>query len=429
TVTQSIVSNNTAGTAGGDINNGGSTATISNTLIINNQAPTGGGLGNDDEDVYSTLYLYNSTVQSNTATTGDGGGLANLNTGSVYLTNSTLSGNSANNGSGGGIYNEDWLKMLNSTMSGNSAATGGGLGFPPWWSSPWNSIQNSIFTNHTGGDCGNLTVSNATLTGSNNLIDSTTCDKGAFATSGAVINFDTTLRDNGGPTPTHALLPGSNAIDAGTGSCPDMLGSALTEDQRGFIRPVDYDGVGGAVCDIGAFEAGLDETSSATLITGQSHTFGPTRVTITQNSGDAGTVTVSRHSQPPGGGAPDSGEMPFHWRITVTGTTYNLDLTLCYTDQDLNNGNGVVEANLQMFRNTGGPTWTAVGGTVDTVNNCVTLTGVTALSSWTLGSGSPTAVSLQQVSVGTAVSPMLWLLLLGLLGITGLLLLHRHRQA
>ena len=51
------------------------------------------------------------------------------------------------------------------------------------------------------------------------------------------------LQDNGGPTSTHALLPGSLAIDAGdTADCP-------ATDQRGVSRP-HY-----ARCDAGAFEA------------------------------------------------------------------------------------------------------------------------------------------------------------------------------
>jgi hypothetical protein len=52
------------------------------------------------------------------------------------------------------------------------------------------------------------------------------------------------LADNGGPTQTHALLPGSPAIDAGDNTaCP-------ATDQRGVTRPL------GAACDIGAYEFG-----------------------------------------------------------------------------------------------------------------------------------------------------------------------------
>jgi hypothetical protein len=51
------------------------------------------------------------------------------------------------------------------------------------------------------------------------------------------------LADNGGPTMTHALLPGSVAIDV---IPADMC--EVNEDQRGKPRP------GGAMCDVGAFE-------------------------------------------------------------------------------------------------------------------------------------------------------------------------------
>jgi hypothetical protein len=53
------------------------------------------------------------------------------------------------------------------------------------------------------------------------------------------------LQDNGGPTETHALRPGSPAIDAGSLDCPPT-------DQRGEARPV-------GACDIGAFELGAEE--------------------------------------------------------------------------------------------------------------------------------------------------------------------------
>jgi hypothetical protein len=56
------------------------------------------------------------------------------------------------------------------------------------------------------------------------------------------------LAENGGWTQTHALLPGSPAIDAGGAvGCADR-------DQRGLARSQDGNSDGTAACDIGAFE-------------------------------------------------------------------------------------------------------------------------------------------------------------------------------
>ena len=72
------------------------------------------------------------------------------------------------------------------------------------------------------------------------------------------------LKNNGGPTQTHALLAGSPAIDAGDPSgCRDSQGALLATDQRGFARHVDGNNDGIARCDIGAVEFGA---GSATLV-------------------------------------------------------------------------------------------------------------------------------------------------------------------
>lgn len=57
------------------------------------------------------------------------------------------------------------------------------------------------------------------------------------------------LQDNGGPTWTHALLPGSPALDAAD------PGYSPAVDQRGITRPQDGDGLLGPRSDLGAFEA------------------------------------------------------------------------------------------------------------------------------------------------------------------------------
>ena len=61
--------------------------------------------------------------------------------------------------------------------------------------------------------------------------------------------------NNGGPTPTTALGPGSAALDAGDpAGCDSPAGGLLLADQRGLFRHADGNGDGLARCDIGAFE-------------------------------------------------------------------------------------------------------------------------------------------------------------------------------
>jgi hypothetical protein len=101
------------------------------------------------------------------------------------------------------------------------------------------------------------------------------------------------LADYGGPTLTHALLPGSPAIDAGAAGCTP------TTDQRDFSR------VGN--CDVGAFESqgfvldSLTGTPQSTVINTPFAT--PLGLTVTANEAtepvDGGLVTFT----PPGSGA------------------------------------------------------------------------------------------------------------------------------
>jgi hypothetical protein len=90
-------------------------------------------------------------------------------------------------------------------------------------------ISDNIVANSTNGDCagGGYIATNNRATGP--------CGT-------TPVKFLGPLADNGGPTLTHALLQGSNAIDAAIGDCPPT-------DQRGVARPQ------GDACDIGAYES------------------------------------------------------------------------------------------------------------------------------------------------------------------------------
>jgi CSLREA domain-containing protein len=104
------------------------------------------------------------------------------------------------------------------------------------------------------------------------------------------------LQDNGGPTFTHALLPGSPAIDVGNPTgCTDHLGATLATDQRGFFRAVDG-GIGSERCDIGAYEY-LAEIPTPTPTSTDTST--PTSTdTSTPTSTDTSTPTSTSTSTP-----------------------------------------------------------------------------------------------------------------------------------
>jgi hypothetical protein len=212
------------------------TLTLTNSMVSGNTSNnSGGGIHND----FAPVTLTNSTVSGNT-TNGSGGGIHN--SGTLTLTNSTVSGNTSNSAAGGGIYNTRTLTLTNSTVSGNTSNNWGG------------GIYNG-----------------STMTLTNILIDDGCFDGGTITSGGGNIEspgdtcgFDQAtdqvnvtggqlvlgpLQDNGGPTMTHALLPGSVAIDwIPEAMCLDAVGDPLTTDQRGEPRP------GGAMCDVGAFE-------------------------------------------------------------------------------------------------------------------------------------------------------------------------------
>ncbi|MBE2199053.1 MAG: CSLREA domain-containing protein [Anaerolinea sp.] len=415
---------------GGILQNGGS-LTIENSIVSANSKTGSAGFGGGVAHTNGTLVIRDSTLANNTSAT-SGGGLYTT-VGSADIETSTFSSNAVTGGGGGAIYSvNNTVNVVNATFNGNTITTNGGAIFVPSGSTGQITINNSTFYNNapasgTGRAIRNLgsnpTILDNTLllrgaaaaslcsgsfTASNSLANDTSCT----GTSTTITNFDTTLRDNGGPTLTHAILPGSNAIDAGNNA------TCATVDQRGLSRPVDYDLNSTVTCDIGAFERQAGETFTATVNDGDTVTFGATLTTIVDVAGGnaPGQVTVTRINQPPGGGAPDAGEMPFHVNITAaTSTGLDIDLTLCYTDWELtHNTTSVVESGLTLYRwNSALSVWEDQGvDALDTTNNCATKNNVSALSSWTLASGppEPTAVSLQSFS---ATNPATGLLLFG----------------
>ena len=239
TVTLSYVRDNNSGNFGGGIasQNEASTTIVTSSIISGNTADFGAGVSNYQGDVSVSA----STISGNRANI-EGGGVNNY-FGTSNLTNSTISGNSAI--AGGGVSNfNGQTTIFSSTIANNAAYYGSGI--INYYS------QTILASTIVAGNQNSPDVLGRFFTSAgNNLIgnrgDVTTLIDGEnndlVGTSDNPIDpLLGDLQDNGGLTPTQALLPGSPAIDRGA----DLEGI----DQRGgdFVRPV---GLGN---DIGAFE-------------------------------------------------------------------------------------------------------------------------------------------------------------------------------
>ena len=245
TVTRGVlVGNSSNGNGGAIVNSGGSLSLLQSTIKSN-----GAGLGAKGGGIYNNaaLAVNYSTISGNIAS--DGAGLANVNfsgTTAVTMLLATVSGNSASN-RGGGIYTDVGATILitDSTITANTAAAeGGGI----YRQSPV-TMEGSILAGNTAGLSGSSIFGVLTSLG-HNLIGSTAGGAGFRTDDYQNQNPHLgPLQDNGGPTFTHALLPGSLAIDA------NKPLTSTSDDQRLMPRPVDADNDGTAQADIGSYEA------------------------------------------------------------------------------------------------------------------------------------------------------------------------------
>jgi hypothetical protein len=243
TMSRNSSNGNNNNSNGGAIQNR-ATLTLTNCTLANNFAyHAGGAIFNE-----GTLTLTDCTLSGNSVTSQFGGAI-DATGNPTTLIDCTLSGNSDTTSKGGAIAAGPLTTLTNCTLSGNSAKYGGGIDV----------LSGSVTQNNTlvagntspsGPDVNGAVSSNSGFNLIGDGTGMTGITNGAngnqVGTSASPINpLLATLGNYGGPTQSLALLPGSPALDAGS----NALDGGVSTDQRGDPRVVN------GTVDIGAFES------------------------------------------------------------------------------------------------------------------------------------------------------------------------------
>lgn len=240
-----IVQNLSSSSSGGAIYNAGTITGINRSTFSYNEAPLGDG-GAIFNVAGSIGRIYNSAFDNNSSGS-EGGGIYNGST-ITTMSNCTMYLNDTTD-DGGAINNAGTMSIINSTISTNlvgEGSTGAGI----YNSGTINSLISNIVALNSADsqpdidDAGTITSESHNLisdTDGNSLIDGVNYD---IVTSNPVLIGLSDYQDNGGSTPTMALLPSSLAINNG------LNPGDFHFDQRGpsYYRTVC------ALTDIGAFE-------------------------------------------------------------------------------------------------------------------------------------------------------------------------------
>jgi len=266
-LTRTTVANN-SGTTNAAVVNAGD-ATLTDSIITRNSAcPLAEVAGIANVGVLRADHVL---VSENTGCVSSGG---ISNSGEMRLFNSTVTDNRGFLGGAGGIINGGTADIVSCTITGNRSNYLGGIAMPFGNLRMKNTILAGNFCpikGLPGQECGGVDLNcsgTGTSLGNNLLSETSACVwlGGAHSSDTVTADWKTVLEgaekvgyglapfvaDNGGPTPTIALLPSSPAIDhTPLANCTDTEGNPITTDQRGVPRPQ------GTGCDIGAFEFSL----------------------------------------------------------------------------------------------------------------------------------------------------------------------------
>jgi hypothetical protein len=239
------------------------TLTVEQSLIVGNSglataggtanaAASGGGIYHQGFD---TFVLKNSTVSDNSVDA-SGGAFPGSVGGGVYSANDVFTATS------------DTVAFNGATINTNAA---GALGGNLYRENGPATVRNTIISGSTSApNCGGVPLTD----GGFNLVSTNDCPGlEAAIHANPILEPVAGGMENGGPTKTFKLMPGSPGIDQGKNFVPEPI------DQRGSGRPSDVTAIanaggGGDGSDIGAYEASTSPLTVTTSGTGTGNVSG-----------------------------------------------------------------------------------------------------------------------------------------------------------
>jgi hypothetical protein len=331
TITGNIISNNLAGDAGGGIASSFGSPIIQSNIIKNNGQISGwsGGVGGGGIAIVgaSSAQLLSNTITDNSWYSSSGGGVSLFAAGTPVIQNNVVANNSAYS-QGGGFYivNQSDAAIVQNVIVGNSAGAGGGV----YWMVPSGArgpflVNNAFYNNpspqgsgifangfdaqaqltnniivaapgQTAVQCGNFD-SSIPVFHTNDVFSASGTPYGGICASQTGLNGDISadprfVNADAGDFRLQSLSP---AIDSGT---PVQTPQA---DLDGVSRPLDGDGNGVAVIDMGVYEAPLLDRTPPTSVAslsvspngaGWNKTNVSVTITGTDNPGGSGVQNI-----------------------------------------------------------------------------------------------------------------------------------------
>jgi hypothetical protein len=279
TLSDSVISDSTAGADGGAIGNGiKSTIRLTGCTISGNQGDpslagstfggvaAGGGIASQ-----GTVFVDRCFIIGNTANLG--GGVVNA--GQMFLTDSPVTGNTANavnaaTGFGGGILNlaPGAVTLTDSPVTGNSA-TNDGAGIENFSPGTVATLTSSAVNNNNAGrnaggigNAGSLTLINSIVSGNSAVKDGGGIGNASSLTLINSIVSGNNTGNNGGGIANEVVIPGTPAVTT-------LTGSAVTGNKSAVNVPNSGGGIfnqAGTVCLNGTVVAGNSPNDSTNVV-------------------------------------------------------------------------------------------------------------------------------------------------------------------